>query len=89
MMADKDAVTLLLRTARGQLDGILRMVDEDRYCVDISNQLMAVSSVIKRANSEILRAHLDACVREAFDSGTEAAREEKIRELLSVLERNA
>ncbi|MFR3878168.1 MAG: metal-sensing transcriptional repressor [Collinsella sp.] len=41
MMADHKSVTRMLKTARGQIDGILRMVDEDRYCVDISTQLMA------------------------------------------------
>ena len=41
MMADKQKVSRLLKTARGQIDGILKMIDEDRYCIDISNQIMA------------------------------------------------
>ncbi|NCC80576.1 MAG: transcriptional regulator, partial [Clostridia bacterium] len=41
MQADKDRITKLLKTARGQMDGLLKMVEEDRYCVDISNQIMA------------------------------------------------
>ena len=41
MQADKSQITRLLKTARGQIDGILKMIDDDRYCVDISNQIMA------------------------------------------------
>ena len=43
MKADKQKITRLIKTARGQLDGILRMVEEDRYCIDISQQLMATA----------------------------------------------
>ena len=88
MTADKESVSRLLRTARGQIDGILRMVEEDRYCVDISNQIMAVSSVLRKANGEVLRCHLDACVRKALSSDNEEERSVKIDELLSVMERN-
>ena len=46
MKADRDKVVPLLKTARGQLDGILKMIDEDRYCIDISNQVLAVISIL-------------------------------------------
>ena len=62
MRADKENVSRLLRTARGQIDGILRMIDEDAYCIDISNQVMAARSVLGRANREIISAHLEGCV---------------------------
>ena len=58
MRADKQTVTRLLKTARGQLDGILAMVENDRYCVDISNQVMATQSILTKANKEILKAHI-------------------------------
>ena len=58
MRADKQTVTRLLKTARGQLDGILAMVEADRYCVDISNQILATQSVLSKVNKEILKAHL-------------------------------
>ena len=74
----------LLKTAKGQLDGILKMVEDDRYCIDISNQLMATQSILKKANREILGAHMAHCVKEAFESGDG---EEKIQELLSLLEK--
>ena len=63
MKADKEKVTRQLKIARGQLDGVLRMIEEDRYCVDISNQLLATQAILKRANQEILRAHIRGCVR--------------------------
>ena len=59
MMADHKSVTRMLKTARGQIDGILRMVDEDRYCVDISTQLMATQALIARINADVLKAHIE------------------------------
>ena len=53
MKADQKQITRLLKTARGQIDGILKMVEEDRYCIDISHQLMACEAVLKKANKEI------------------------------------
>ena len=58
MKADKTQVSRLLKTARGQIDGILKMIEEDRYCMDISNQLMATQSILSKANSEVLKAHI-------------------------------
>lgn len=84
MKADKEMVTRLLKTARGQIDGILRMVEEDRYCVDISHQLMAAESVIKRANLEVLKAHLKGCVAQA---STDEEKEQKLDEMIATLTR--
>ena len=58
MMADTKTVLRLLKTARGQMDGIIKMVEDDRYCIDISQQLMATEAILNRANKEILAAHL-------------------------------
>ena len=44
MKADQQKISRLLKTARGQIDGVLRMVEEDQYCIDISNQIMAASA---------------------------------------------
>ncbi|MFR6344126.1 MAG: metal-sensing transcriptional repressor, partial [Christensenellales bacterium] len=57
MQADHEAIKRRLKTARGQIDGLLRMVDEDRYCLDISTQLLATQAILQRANEEVLRAH--------------------------------
>lgn len=84
MMADHAKVSRLLKTARGQLDGILKMVEEDRYCIDISQQVMATEALLGRANREILEAHLRGCVKEA---ATAQDREEKIEELVAALEK--
>ena len=82
MMADQKTVLRLLKTARGQIDGILKMVEEDRYCIDISTQVMAAEAMLNRANKEILTAHLKHCVNTAQ---TQEEREEKIDELVAML----
>ena len=84
MMADHQKITRLLKTARGQLDGILKMVEEDRYCLDISQQVLATEALLNRVNKEILAAHLKHCVQEA---GTDAERAQKIDEFTETLGR--
>lgn len=88
MIADKAKVSRLLKTARGQIDGILRMIEEDRYCVDISAQLQATASILRKANAEVLKSHLQCCVREAFSEGSETDRNVKIDELIGILEKS-
>ena len=82
MTAEKETVARLLKTARGQMDGILKMVEEDRYCLDISQQVMAAQAMLNRANKEILTAHLKHCVNTAQ---TQEEREQKIDELVDML----
>lgn len=84
MQADKESIVRLLRTARGQMDGVLKMVEEDRYCMDISNQLLAIQSVLKKANKEILHAHMNSCVKQAFEQGDG---QQKIDEILNLLDK--
>ena len=69
MQANKAKLNQLIKTARGQLDGILKMIEEDAYCIDVSNQLMAADAILRRANREVLSAHLSGCVRQALESG--------------------
>lgn len=85
MKADHTQVTRLLKTARGQIDGILKMVEEDRYCMDVSNQLMATQSILRKANRMVLKAHMDCCVREAVESGDAEGRLEELAALLDKL----
>ena len=82
MQADQRTVLRLLKTARGQLDGIIKMVEEDRYCMDISQQVLAADAMLRRVNKEILTAHLKHCVEHASD---ERERAEKIDELVAAL----
>ena len=84
MKADKEKVTQLLKTARGQIDGILKMIEDNRYCIDISNQLLSVESIIGKANKEVIRGHMYHCVKEAFESGDE---EKKIDEIISLIDK--
>lgn len=82
MKAEKSKVEPLLKTARGQIDGILNMIEEDRYCIDISHQLMATIALLNKANREVLSAHLKTCVKNAK---SEQEMEEKIDELLAIM----
>lgn len=83
MKADHKTITRLLKTARGQLDGILAMVEEDRYCVEISNQVMATQSILAKVNREVLKAHMRCCVTDAVREGDES----KIDELLALMDK--
>ncbi|MFA9422612.1 MAG: metal-sensing transcriptional repressor [Sedimentibacter sp.] len=82
MKADKVKINRLLKTAAGQIEGISKMVEEDRYCMDISNQILAVQAILRKANNEILKAHMEVCVKQAFIDGNE---NEKIDEIISLL----
>ena len=84
MQADKKTIERLVKTARGQLEGILKMVEEDRYCMDISNQLMAADAILRKANKEVLLAHMKGCVKEAFQTGNG---DQKIEEFVEMLDK--
>lgn len=84
MKADKEKTARLLKTARGQIDGILKMIDNDRYCIDVSNQLMATQAILRNVNKQILHAHLDGCVKDAFDTGDQ---KEKINEIMMIVDK--
>ena len=84
MKADEKQIVRLLKTARGQIDGILKMVEEDRYSVDISNQIMATDAILRKANKEILRAHMKCCVKDALETGQE---DKKIDELIDMIDK--
>ena len=86
MKADHAQITRLLKTARGQIDGILKMVEEDRYCLEVSSQIMAAQSILKKANRIVLKAHMNSCVKEAVESGDP---EEKLAELATLLDKLA
>ena len=84
MKAHKGDISHKLKIARGQLDGILQMVKEDRYCVDISNQILATQALLRSANQQILQAHIRTCVREALQTDADNP---KLEEALKVLEK--
>ncbi|HHV11031.1 MAG TPA: metal-sensing transcriptional repressor [Clostridiales bacterium] len=84
MKADKQKLDRLLKTARGQIDGILKMIEDDRYCVEIANQIIATEAILHKANREVLHAHIDVCLKEAIDSGNA---EEKLQEIRGIIDR--
>ena len=75
-----------LKTARGQLDGVIRMIEDERYCIDISKQLLAVQALMKKANGEIMKGHVKTCVKEAVEKGMG---DEKIDEIFTLIDRYA
>ena len=84
MKAKKGDITRQLKIARRQIDGILPMIESDRYCVDISNQLQATQALLRSANQQILQAHIRNCVREALQTDVENP---KLEEALQLLEK--
>ncbi len=84
MKADKEKVSRSIKIARGQLDGVLKMIEEDRYCVDISNQLLATAAILKKANQEIMHAHIRSCVAEGLKTEEPNG---KLEEALNLLDR--
>jgi CsoR family transcriptional regulator, copper-sensing transcriptional repressor len=71
----------------GQVRGLGRMVEEDRYCIDIVTQISAVRAALRRAEEEILRDHVAHCVEGAIVSGNRAEQRRKIAELMDVVTR--
>ena len=83
MKADKTKIVTLLKTARGQIDGLLKMIEDDRYCLDISNQILSSAAILKKANREVIKAHINGCVTDAALSGDLT----KIDELTDLLDK--
>ncbi|MGA2764750.1 MAG: metal-sensing transcriptional repressor [Spirochaetia bacterium] len=74
----------LLKTARGQIDATLRMVEEDRYCIDVSKQVHATIALLKKANMVVLKQHMNTCVKDAITTNRGV---EKIDEITTILEK--
>ncbi len=74
----------LLKTAKGQVEAVIRMVDDDRYCIDVSKQIHAAIALLRKANVVILKQHMNTCVKDAIHSNNGA---EKIDEITLILEK--
>ncbi|MGA2615664.1 MAG: metal-sensing transcriptional repressor [Spirochaetia bacterium] len=74
----------LLKTARGQIDAVLRMVEEDRYCIDVSKQVHATIALLKKANIVVLKQHMNTCVKDAILTNKGV---EKVDEITMILEK--
>jgi DNA-binding FrmR family transcriptional regulator len=76
-----------LKRIEGQVRGLARMVEEDRYCIDIVTQISAVRAALRRAEEEVLRDHVAHCVEGAIASGNAGEQRRKIAELMDVIGR--
>lgn len=84
MKSDKAKIARLLKTARGQIDGLLKMLEDDRYCIDISNQIMATEAILRKVNRQILHDHLSSCVKETLDNSMQ---QKKLEEIMMIMDK--
>lgn len=82
-----DATLQRLRRIAGQVQGIQRMIAERKYCIDIVTQIQAARSALRAVELQILKTHVDHCVRDALASGSPRDAGEKVAELLQILKR--
>ena len=90
-MQNNTKASCLKRLGRieGQVRGLARMVEEERYCIDIVTQISAVTAALRRVEEEILREHVAHCVEHAIASGNADDQRQKVAELISVLSRSS
>ena len=86
---EKAAIVRRLHRIEGQVRGIERMVEDDRYCIDILDQISAISTALERVGLRILDGHVNHCVSDALRSGDPDAARAKTDELLQAVERFA
>lgn len=89
-MLDDDGkrdVVRRLRRIEGQIAGVVRMVEDDRYCVDVLLQLTSVQSAVARAANRIFQAHMETCVRHALETGDPEQAQAKVDEAIDTLQR--
>ena len=82
MNEEKKKAVQALKTVSGQVEGIIRMIEDGRYCIDISNQIFAASALLKKANLLVLQQHMNHCVKHAVETGDA---EQKISEMMGIL----
>lgn len=83
----KASVRKRLSRIEGQVRGVAKMVEDDRYCIDIITQIAAVRAALRRAEDEILKDHVAHCVEHAVSSGDKADQRDKIAELVALIGR--
>ena len=75
----------LLKTARGQIEGIIKMIEEERECIDISSQILATQSILKKVNVDILSNHLSGCIKDSIEHDSETVKTEKLEDVVTLL----
>jgi DNA-binding FrmR family transcriptional regulator len=78
-----------LKTIEGHLRGIIRMVEEDAYCIDVIRQIQAVEAALNKASSQILEGHLNSCVITAIQGDDQSERERVLKEITEVFDMSA
>jgi DNA-binding FrmR family transcriptional regulator len=76
-----------LKRIEGQVRGVARMVEEERYCIDILNQTMAIKAALSRVEQEVLKGHAAHCIRQAVESGNAKDQTRKFAELVELISR--
>jgi DNA-binding FrmR family transcriptional regulator len=84
---DKPKLLNRLKRIEGQVRGVARMIEEERYCIDVLTQLQAVRAALSRVETEMLKGHLGHCIESAIVSGDQAEQRQKASELIELLER--
>lgn len=84
MKSDRTKIVRLLKTARGQIEGLLKMVEDDRYCIDISNQILATEAILRKVNKQIIHDHIGGCVEDAFTTDEQRS---KIEEIMTIIDK--
>ncbi len=83
----RQAISRRLKRIEGQVGGLIRMLESDRYCIDILHQIQATKAALIKAETELLRVHAHECVDDALKGGTLEQQREKIVELVDLFER--
>ena len=82
-----EKVVTRLKRIEGQVRGLVRMLEEDRYCIDVLHQMQAVKAAMARAESELLKQHAAHCVEDAIASGDKGEQRAKVAELVDLFDR--
>ena len=82
-----EKVVARLKRIEGQVRGLVRMLEEDRYCIEVLHQMQAVKSALSRAESELLKQHAAHCVEDAIATGNTTQQREKVAELLDLFDK--
>ena len=83
--ASRKSATARLKKIEGQVRGVLRMVETDRYCVDVLTQTAAIRAALHKVEEEVLKDHVAHCVARAFSKGDMVEQQDKVNELVAVL----
>ena len=87
MSKETNAKLNRLKRIEGQVRGVAKMVEEDRYCIDILHQIAAIKSALAKVETQVLKDHAACCVAEAIASGDEGEQREKFEELVELFEK--